>query len=141
MGLSLVTGRLADRVGPRPVVLAGAASMGLGLVLTSLVGSIWLGYVTYGLLIGIATSCCYVPMVANVGAWFEAKRATALGVAVAGIGLGTLLGPLITDRLIEAHGWRATYRILAVAVGRGPAGSVPPWSAGHRAPAPPRRRR
>lgn len=113
MGLSLVTGRLADRFGPRPVVLVGATSMGLGLVLTSLVSSIWFGYLTYGVLIGIATSCCYVPMVANVGAWFDAKRTTALGVAVAGIGLGTLLGPLITSRLIDAHGWRPTYRILA----------------------------
>ncbi len=138
MGLSLLTGRLADRFGPRPVVLAGATSMGLGLVLTSLVDSIWLGYLTYGVLIGIATSCCYVPMVANVGAWFDAKRTTALGVAVAGIGLGTLLGPLITDRLIDAHGWRSTYRLLALGsvavllvcaalVRRAPgAGSAPP---------------
>jgi MFS family permease len=115
MGLSVVTGRLADRFGPRPMVWAGAASLGTGLLLTSTVSHIAVGYLTYGVFLGIATSCCYVPTVAQVGGWFERKRTTALGVAVAGIGLGTLAGPIITDRLIDAYGWRTTYRVLAVA--------------------------
>ena len=79
----LFTGRWADRVGPRPVVLAAAASLCAGLLATSRVSSIWLGYLTCGLGVGFAVACGYVPMVSTVGGWFERKRATALGVAVA----------------------------------------------------------
>jgi predicted MFS family arabinose efflux permease len=35
-------------------------------------------------------------------------------VAVSGIGVGTLVGPPLANRLIEEYGWRSTYRIFAV---------------------------
>lgn len=113
--LSLPTGRLTDRYGPRPVMAVGAVSMGLGLGLTSVIGNLWLGYLSYGLGVGIGVACCYVPMVAQVSGWFERHRATALGVASAGVGLGTLVGPPITAALIDGHGWRWTFRVLALA--------------------------
>jgi predicted MFS family arabinose efflux permease len=53
-------------------------------------------------------------MVAAVGGWFERQRTTALGVAVAGIGVGTLTVAPATEALVEARGWRQTYVILAV---------------------------
>jgi MFS family permease len=112
--LSLPAGRLADRFGPRPVVLVSAATMGTGLLLTSNVSNLWLGYITYGFGVGVATACAYVPMVSQVSGWFDRRRAAALGVAVSGIGLGTLFGPRLASRLIDAHGWRDTYRIFAV---------------------------
>ncbi|MCC6434403.1 MAG: MFS transporter [Acidimicrobiales bacterium] len=111
--LSVVTGRWADRVGPRPVVIVGAATLGAGLLATSWVHHLWLGYVTYGLGIGVAVACCYVPMVSQVSGWFDRRRAIALGVAVSGIGLGTLIGPPVAAQLIDAMGWRATYRLFA----------------------------
>ena len=90
--LGIFTGRLADRFGPRPVLLFGAGSIGVGLLLTSLVNNIWLGYLTYGGGVGIGVACAYVPMIAAVGGWFEKNRTKALGFAVAGIGIGTLVG-------------------------------------------------
>ena len=112
--LSLITGRLADRFGPRPVMLLGAASLFVGLILTSNVNSIAVGYVTYGAGAGLAAACAYIPMVAAVGGWFEARRATAVGIAVAGIGVGTLvMNPLVTW-LLESYSWRSTFRIIAV---------------------------
>jgi MFS family permease len=113
-GLGLVSGRAADRFGPRPVLLVAAAALGIALVLTSRVSSIWLGYVTYGVGVGVAVACAYVPMVATVGAWFLARRTTALGVAVAGIGVGTLVVAPLSERLIDAHGWRTSYVVLGV---------------------------
>ena len=109
-GLGLVSGKAADRFGPRPVLLVAAGMLGLALVATSRVQSIWVGYVTYGLGVGIAVACAYVPMVAAVGAWFVRRRTTALGVAVAGIGVGTLVLAPLSERLIDAlrlaHGLR-----------------------------------
>ncbi len=116
-GLGLVSGKAADRFGPRPVLLVAAVTLAVSLLLTSRVHSIWLGYITYGIGIGIAVACAYVPMVATVGAWFVKRRTTALGVAVAGIGVGTLVVAPLSDRLIDAHGWRTAYVVLGGAGG------------------------
>ncbi|MFV0523182.1 MAG: MFS transporter [Acidimicrobiales bacterium] len=115
--LGVVTGHLADRFGPRPVVAVGGVAMVLGLLATSRVQEIWSGYLTYGLGVGIGVACCYVPMVAAVGGWFERSRTTALGVAVAGIGVGTLTVAPLAERLIADHGWRRTYVVMAVGSG------------------------
>lgn len=111
--IGIVSGRVADRIGPRRVVLFGAVAMTVGLLLTAEVSSIQLGYLTYGLGVGIGVACCYVPMVAAVGGWFEERRTFALGLAVAGIGTGTLVLVPIIERVIEAHGWRDAYRVFA----------------------------
>ena len=113
----LWTGRWADRVGPRPVLLAAAASLSASLLLTAVVTNLWLGYLTYGLGVGFAMACGYVPMVATVSGWFDRRRATALGVAVAGIGLGTLVGAPLAARLINLTSWRTTYVIFAIGGG------------------------
>lgn len=112
--LSLITGRLADRWGPRPVLFGGAVSLFVGLMATSGVQSLEVGYLTYGVGVGIAASTGYIPMVAVVGGWFERHRATAVGLAVAGIGAGTLVMSPLSAALVERYGWRDTYRLLAV---------------------------
>lgn len=113
--LGVVTGRISDRIGPRPVLMVGAVAMVLGLLATSRVQSLWAGYLTYGLGVGIGVACAYVPMVATVGLWFERRRTAAIGVAVAGIGVGTLVAAPVTEALIDRYGWRDTYVVLAAA--------------------------
>ncbi len=112
--LGLGSGKAADRFGPRPVLIAGALLLGGGLLITSRVDSIWLGYLSYGLLVGSAVACAYVPMVATVGGWFLRRRTAALGIAVAGIGVGTLVMAPLSERLIDAHGWRTAYVVLGI---------------------------
>ena len=112
-GLGAVSGAAGDRFGQRRVLLVGAAAFGIGLVATARAGSLGVALAAYGLGVGIGVACAYVPMVALVGAWFERRRTLALGVAVAGIGVGTLVIPPATAALIEAVGWRDAYLILA----------------------------
>ena len=111
--LGIVTGRLADRYGPRLVLVIGATAMFVGLLATSRVNSLGLGYVTYGAGVGIAAACGYVPMVAVVGGWFVRQRAVAVGLAVAGIGVGTLVLSPLSAALIDRWGWRDTYVVFA----------------------------
>ena len=112
-GLGGLSGAAGDRFGQRRVLLVGAAAFGLGLVATARAGSLGVALAAYGLGVGIGVACAYVPMVALVGAWFERRRTLALGVAVAGIGVGTLVIPPATAALIEAVGWRDAYLVLA----------------------------
>ncbi|MFK8025380.1 MAG: MFS transporter [Ilumatobacter sp.] len=115
--LSIVTGRISDRFGPRIVLLIGAVALTVGLLATSRVQSLGLGYVTYGLGVGIAAACGYVPMVAVVGGWFVKHRAIAVGLAVAGIGVGTSVMSPLSAALINRYGWRDTYVYLALVGG------------------------
>jgi MFS family permease len=112
-GLGGISGAAGDRFGQRRVLLVGAAAFGLGLLATARAGSLEVALAAYGLGVGIGVACAYVPMVALVGAWFERRRTLALGVAVAGIGVGTLVIPPATAALIEAVGWRDAYLVLA----------------------------
>jgi len=133
-GLGVVTGRISDRIGPRPVLLFGAVCLVVGLLATSRVQSLWVGYLTYGIGVGIGVACAYVPMVATVGLWFERRRTAALGVAVAGIGVGTLVVVPLAEYLIDRRGWRDTYLIMAagaaVLLGLAAIGAKRPTSAG-----------
>ena len=111
-GLGGLSGPAVDRFGPRRVVLVGAVALGLGLLLTANATSLWQAYLGHGLGVGLAVACCYVPLVAVVGGWFERRRTVAVGVAVSGIGLGTLVGAPAAAALIEALGWRQAYAVL-----------------------------
>src|SRR5579872_5212049 len=108
-------GYLADRIGPRPVIIIGAFAIGIGLVMTSFIDRLWVGYLTYGIGVGLGIACGYVPTVAVVGGWFMRRRNTALGIAVSGIGCGTLVVAPVAAALIERFGWRATFEVMAVA--------------------------
>jgi MFS family permease len=83
--LGALSGPAADRLGPRPLLLAGGGAFGLGLAATAAADQLWIAYLTYGVGVG----CAYVPIIAAVGGWFGRRRA--LAVAVSGIGLGTLV--------------------------------------------------
>lgn len=115
--LGSYTGALADRIGPKPVALMAAASLTTGLLITTIVPNIWLAYLCYGLFVGFAIACGYVPMLAVVGGWFERQRSLALGASVAGIGLGTLVASPVAAALIDATSWRTAFVVFAIAGG------------------------
>jgi MFS family permease len=111
--LGLPAGLIADRVGPRPVVTGGLLVVALGLVIASRATSLWQVYLGYSVGVGLGVGLSYVPSIAAVQRWFGRGRGTASGVAVAGIGVGTLIGAPLAHELIAAFGWRQTYLVLA----------------------------
>jgi MFS family permease len=112
--LGSLTGHLSDRLGPRIVVSVGAVLLGASLVVTAFIDQIWVGYLTYGLGVGLGSACAYVPTLAIVGGWFTRRRSTALGIAAAGTGCGVLIVPPVAAALIEQFGWRRADIILGV---------------------------
>jgi MFS family permease len=111
--LGLPAGLIADRLGPRPVVVGGLLAIALGLVLAAHASALWQVYLGYSLGVGLGVGFSYVPSVAAVQRWFVRRRGTASGIAIAGIGVGTLVGAPAAHELIATVGWRQTYLVLA----------------------------
>jgi len=110
--LAPLTGDLADHFGPLYVVGAGAILMGAGLLFTSRVHSFPMLCVTYGVFVGVAMACLYIPAVAAVGEWFKLHRDIALGIAISGIGCGTLVAAPLAAKLSLHFGWRSAFEIF-----------------------------
>ena len=121
-----IAGVIADRTGPRPVVIGGLLLVAAGLVMAAQASSLIELYVGYGIGVGVGVGLSYVPSIAAVQHWFHRGRGTASGLAVAGIGVGTLIGAPLAHELIARIGWRPTYLVLAVltAVGALVAGAL-----------------
>jgi MFS family permease len=58
--------------------------------------------------------CAYVPAVGAVQRWFVRRRGFASGIAVSGIGVGTLAMPPLASLLIDHLGWRGAYLALGI---------------------------
>jgi MFS family permease len=111
-GLGVVSGPLADRFGARRVTAAGMLLVGVGLTAASFARSLMEVYAAYGLGIGLGVGCSYVPAVGAVQRWFVRHRGFASGLAVSGIGVGTLVVPPLAAVLIDRFGWRDAYLTL-----------------------------
>jgi MFS family permease len=108
-GLGIASGPLADRWGSRRLAVAGMLLTGAGLVAASMARSLTEVYVAYGLGVGLGIGCSYVPALGAVQRWFVRRRGFASGLAVSGIGVGTLVMPPLATILIEIQGWRGAY--------------------------------
>jgi len=106
-------GPAADRLGPRRVISAGMVLIGIGLTAASQARALWHLYLLYGLTIGLGVGFSYVPAVGTVQRWFLRRRGLASGIAVSGIGAGTLIGPFVATWLIGLMDWRGAYVVLA----------------------------
>ena len=121
-GLGVLSGPLADRWGSRRFAVAGMLLTGIGLVIASMARNLAEVYAAYGLGVGLGIGCSYVPAVGAVQRWFVRRRGFASGLAVSGIGVGTLVVPPLASFLIDSLGWRETYLVLgafAIIVGAG----------------------
>ena len=114
---SPIAGGLVDRFGPRRVLPFGAIVLGIGLLLTTRLSSLWHFYLLFGVVSALGLSSLgSVPSFTILNNWFVKKRGTAGGLAAAGIGVGTLLLVPILQSVINDYGWRTAYVVLAVAV-------------------------
>ncbi len=116
-----VMGGVIDRFGVRTVLMPMIVLVALATAaLSQLRASPVVLYPLFALQGLFAT--CQVPIgyAKVITAWFDRERGLALGIAVAGAGLGVALVPQYVAWLIASHGWRAAYvglgaGILAIA--------------------------
>lgn len=112
------TGALIDRFGARRVILISTLLFGLVLCSAWWVGgSLWQLYLFFSVLgIAMASGPAPVPYGTVISHWFDRHRGLAMALAMMGIGIGSIVVPMLAQRLIAVHGWRITFMIFGVAV-------------------------
>jgi MFS family permease len=113
-GFGILTGWATDKYGSRIVVTLGGLCITLGLLLTSQTSAHWQLYIYYSVLLGLGVSVAFSPLVATTARWFVNKRGLAVGIVLAGIGLGTAIMPQPAIYLIDVYGWSMAYIIMGV---------------------------
>jgi MFS family permease len=104
---SFAWGAASDRWGARVVTFIGALLLGLALTLASRAQSLLSFQLTYGIMIGLAASAFFAPMVATVTGWFATRRNLAVSLVSAGMGMAPLTISPFASWLITNYGWRS----------------------------------
>jgi len=110
-------GRLIDARGIRPTLITSIALFALATSALSLLQPstlvIFALFAVSGLFAVGQNPTAYSKLIV---AWFDRQRGLALGLTLAGVGLGTALVPRLAARLIGAWGWRSAYVGLGIAI-------------------------
>jgi MFS family permease len=109
-------GALSDRIGARWTCLIGSLLMGAGLELASMAPSLIEFQFAFGLLVGLADSAIFAPIMACVTGWFSTRRSLAVSLVSAGFGVAPLTMSPWVALLASSHDWRQVLQILAVLV-------------------------
>ncbi|MGN6579787.1 MAG: MFS transporter [Bordetella sp.] len=113
---SMAWGNLSDRYGPRTAVLTGSVVLAASMALASRAASLIEFQLLFGVLIGASTAAVFAPMIACVTGWFETRRALAVSLVSAGMGMAPMTMSPLAAWLLERYGWRgAMLGIAAIA--------------------------
>ncbi|MBI2017396.1 MAG: MFS transporter, partial [Candidatus Rokubacteria bacterium] len=108
----LAIGALADRHGPRVLLVLTVALAGAGFGLVATIEALWQLYLFVGVLGGVGLSSFYLLSAATVPRWFEARRGLALALVLVGFNLGYITAGPLAAWLIAGAGWRAAYALI-----------------------------
>ena len=113
-----IAGYLVDRMGTRFMVFTGLLVLTVGFFLFSQVQNLWMFYLAYFVMSVGQGQAGWLTVMTLLNHWFVRHRGLAMGLAMVGMGIGTLvLVPVIAwliDPDADRLGWRRTLEILAV---------------------------
>lgn len=110
-------GALFDRVGVRgPAAIGFVALIANFLYMSTVTGSLAQYAIVHLVLAVLMMGAGPIALTRPVNMAFDRMRGLALGITIGGIGAMAAVAPPIVGGLIEAHGWRSAYRMLALVV-------------------------
>jgi len=103
-----------NRLGTRKVMAAGMVVVSSGIALMSTISQLWHLWLFFGFIVGIGMAFGnFMSATTMINHWFVRRKGMAIGVIMAGVGIGVFtLSPIIAH-LIDTVGWRTTWLILA----------------------------
>ena len=108
---------MMDRFGPRAVMELGVALMAGGLLLAPLTTQPWHLYLTIGVLVGAGSVCLgYSGQSLFLPNWFIRRRGLAIGLAFAGVGIGSVTLLPWVQHMIEQTGWRTACTAMGIMI-------------------------
>jgi MFS family permease len=110
--LAPLLGLVVDRWGPRRLMFAGVAVLGLGYILLSRTTSLSMFYLAFAVIALGSSGLSPTVMMTGIANWFRKKIGIATGIMGSGFAIGSLLIPLVV-RLIDAVSWQTAILILA----------------------------
>jgi MFS family permease len=111
---SPLLGSLVDRVGVRRVMLVSVSLMGLCVAsMSQMNGNIWHYYLMHLLIPLLGAGTLPLTYSRVIIAWFARRRGLALGISLAGFGVGATVIPSLAQFIIENWGWREAYLVFA----------------------------
>lgn len=113
---SPIIGRCADRLGVRPILLFSLGCLGIGMLALTLMSELWHLLAIYAFIGVFAAGSNSLPYMRSLALWFDKNRGLAMGLAMAGIGLGYAYVPQLVNYALNNYGWREAYMALGVAV-------------------------
>ena len=119
MCLGLITGpiigSLAVKYGIRVLGIIGLLGHAFAYVIISLNnGSLLLWYLSFALLAILSAGSLPIIWTTVLNSWFKEHRGKAIGITMAGTGLGAFFFPPVVEFVISNYGWRAAYQCVAV---------------------------
>ncbi|MEH6517116.1 MAG: MFS transporter [Halioglobus sp.] len=110
-----LVGAFAEKVGLRTIGIIGLIGHSLGYVLLSFNnGSLMLWYLTWALVAILGAGSLPIVWTGVLNNWFSKHRGKAIGITMAGTGLGAVFLPPITEFFISNYGWRTAYRGIGI---------------------------
>ncbi|CAG8889068.1 unnamed protein product [Penicillium nalgiovense] len=116
LSISVQVGPMFDRYGPKGLLIAGTACYVTGLLLLAESHLYWHFVLTLGVLSGTGAALLSTVALASVPQWFDRKAALALGISMAGAGLGGVIFPFVLRAGFTNLGYKWTIRLLALVV-------------------------
>ena len=113
-------GKFAQKIGPTKAGLLATVFLTIGLLGSALAvntGSIYLFYLTFGILQGIGLGFGYIAPVYTVVKWFPDRLGLASGIIIMSFALGSLLASFLISPLIASMGLYGAFTTLGIGYG------------------------
>ena len=113
-------GKFAQKIGPTKAGLIAAAFLTIGLLGSALavkIDSLYLFYLTFGVLQGIGLGFGYIVPVYTVVKWFPDRPGLASGIIIMSFALGSLLASFLIGPLYTSMGLSGAFGVLGIAYG------------------------
>ena len=115
--MAIPIGRLADRIGSARLAICSLALLAICLAAAGWLASGLTSFLVLTAMLSLLTAgSSPLPFTRMVVASFKHARGLALGLVLAGTGVGSILIPAFLPAFIAANGWRAGYFVLAAVI-------------------------